>query len=446
MPSAAPPPPAEPTLDGELPAASADSEHGGLPGADGRNFALLVLHQVLFRVGWVFKTESIVMPYFLDLVGGGPVVRSLLMVLNRFGASVPPALYARRLKLMRQKRWSLCATTVGSGLPFAAMSLLWWSGAWREADGAVAWWTKWFFLAMYAWFFVVTGLNQLSLQTVQGKLVRADRRGRLFTAGVVLGAPLAILAVALLMPAWLRLPDGGFTPIFGASAALFFLSGLAMLAIREVDDAFTDVREPGWRRVRRAAWLAVEDPQLRPVAIAAALYSSAFTLFPHYQSLARDSAGESFDVQSLVTWTVTQHTAVALVGLLAGPVADLFGSRRAVRLTMFGAATAPLAAMMLASSPWGREWFWLVFLPLGCTPVTNKMLLNYTLELVGREHHALYTSSIGLCLALPVLVGSPLVGLLVGWLGMIPAFALVAGVLLLAGFQSLLLKEPGRMA
>ncbi|TWT99558.1 Major Facilitator Superfamily protein [Botrimarina colliarenosi] len=444
-----PPPPTAPAPIGQSPSAPAGSdEHGGVPGSESRNFFLLVAHQVFFRVGWVFKTESIVMPYFLDVIGGGPVLRSWLMVLNRIGASVPPTLYARRLKLMRQKRWSLMATTIGSGVPFAAMSVLWASGAWREADGGVAWWTKWYFLAMYAWFFVVTGLNQLSIQTVQGKLVRAERRGRLFTTGVLFGCPLAILAVVMLMPRWLALPDGGFAWIFAAPGVAFLLSGLMMLGVRETDDDFTEVHEAGWRRFRRAAWLAFEEPKLRGVAIAAALYSSAFALFPHYATLAREAAGAGFDIQSLVTWTVTQHSAVAVVSLLAGPIADRFGARHAVQMTMLGAALAPITAIVLATTgdAGGGQLFWLVFLPLGFTPVTNKMLLNYTLELVDREHHTLYTSAVGLCLAVPVIGGSLLAGVLIGWLGVVPVFTMGAVVMLLAFAQTLRLAEPRRQS
>ncbi|MEQ8849765.1 MFS transporter [Botrimarina sp.] len=423
---AAPVAPAEPR--------GADASHGGRPGAERRNFVWLVVHQVLFRVGWVFKTESIVMPYFLDLLGGGAVVRSLLMVLNRIGASLPPVLYARRLKLMPQKRWSLMATTIGAGMPFAVISVLWASDAWRAADGAPAWWTKWVFLALYGWFFAVVGLNQLSVQTVQGKLVRAERRGRLFSLGVIFGAPLAVLAVTTLMPVFLAMPGGGFDYLFAAPAIAFTLAGLTMLAIRETDDDFSEPHANGLRRVRRAAWLLFEDPRMRPVAVATALYSSAFTLFPHYQTLARESAGAGFDVRSLVTWTVTQHVAVAVASLMAGPIADRFGSRRAVQLAMLGAATAPLTAIALATggASASGQAYWLVFLPLGFTPVTNKMLLNYTLELVGREHHAQYTSSVGLCLAAPVVVGSPLVGSLVWRLGIVPVLAGGAAVMLLA--------------
>lgn len=70
------------------------------------------------------------------------------------------------------------------------------------------------------------------------------------------------------------------------------------------------------------------------------------------------------------------------------------------------------------------------------------MLINYTLELVDREDHPRYISAIGMCLALPVIVGSPLVGYLVSLLGCVPVFALGAAVMLAAGVQTLRLHEP----
>ena len=43
-----------------------------LPKHSPRNFFLLVLYQVTQRVGWIFKTESIIIPAFMDYIGGGP--------------------------------------------------------------------------------------------------------------------------------------------------------------------------------------------------------------------------------------------------------------------------------------------------------------------------------------------------------------------------------------
>ena len=43
-------------------------------------------------------------PAFLDYIGGTPWLRGFLPMLNRFGHSVPPILFARRLKVMPRKK------------------------------------------------------------------------------------------------------------------------------------------------------------------------------------------------------------------------------------------------------------------------------------------------------------------------------------------------------
>ena len=418
------------------------------PECERANFVWLALHQVMIRIGWVFKTESIVMPFFMSLVGGGPVWQGSLMVFNRFGFSVPPALFARSLKLMPQKRWAVFGMTLGMAAPFALLSVVWASGVWREADGSAAWWMPFLFLAAYGVFFALTGMNQLAVHSIQGKLVRPERRGRLFAASVTVGSPIAILVAWLLMPRWLGLPDGGFAWLFAAPALAFAVASLTQLAIREASDDHVEAASPAWRRLWDATRLALAPGPCRRIAVASLLFSSAFTLFPHYQALARQeaeaSAAGSFDVRSLMVWTITQHAAVAVLSLVAGPMADRVGNRAAVRFGVFGTALGPLTAIALASMPAdvAARWFWVVFLPLGFTPVTIKMLINYTLELVPREEHPRYVSAIGMCLAWPVIVGSPLVGALVGAVGCVPVFALGAGVLLLAGWQTLLLSEP----
>ena len=72
----APPLESTPGLAGDGPETDAhDVVCDAPPQSEGRNFLWLTLHQVLMRVGWVFKTESIVMPFFMDAIGGGPVMR-----------------------------------------------------------------------------------------------------------------------------------------------------------------------------------------------------------------------------------------------------------------------------------------------------------------------------------------------------------------------------------
>ena len=76
------------------------------------NFFVLVVHQVLMRTGWIFKTESIIMPAVLDWLGGTGLLRGCLPMLNRFGQSVPPLLLSRRIKILGLKKSALTLSLI----------------------------------------------------------------------------------------------------------------------------------------------------------------------------------------------------------------------------------------------------------------------------------------------------------------------------------------------
>ena len=70
--------------------------HPGIEPRERRNLLLLALHQIVFRIGWIFKTESVIMPAVLDQLSGAGWLRGCMPVLNRFGQSVPPVFLADR--------------------------------------------------------------------------------------------------------------------------------------------------------------------------------------------------------------------------------------------------------------------------------------------------------------------------------------------------------------
>lgn len=409
------------------------------------NFTLLALHQVLLRMGWIFKTESIVIPIFLRLIGGSPAMLGWLPVFNRMGFSIPPLLYARQLKLAPLKRRMVTVTTLAMAAPFAALSALWFSGRWRVGQDAAPW-MPYLFLALYAVFFAITGMNQLGMHTLQGKLIRYNLRGRLFTVAVMVGAPLAVASAWLLLPGWLSSADGGFGWVFGFTAASFFLAGLSVAFAKESPDDYQAPPTSPIEKFREARATLLHDPRARPVAVLSMLVASNFMLFPHYQSLYPLAPGETIlaNLPRMMLWVCAQNAATAAFSLVAGPVADRLGNRAALRLATLGLATGPLVAILLAQlgPQAAKQWFWLVFLPLGFMPVTVKLLINYTLEAAPDDDHPRYVAAIGLCFAAPVVVGAPLVGLAVGAAGAAPVFAVGLVVLLLAFGQSLRLPEP----
>ncbi|WP_425397054.1 MFS transporter [Aeoliella sp.] len=406
------------------------------------NFLLLALHQILLRVGWIFKTESIVMPVFMRVIGGGPVLQALLMVLSRLGLSIPPVLFSRTLKIARRKKWWYSACSMSMAVPFAGLAVLCGTGWWQDSSGRPRWWMPAVFLVLYAMFFALTGMNQLAAHALQGKLVRIQLRGRLFSASVLVGAPIAIVAAIAWMPDWLSNQEQGFAALFGCSAALFAASGLVTLPLREAPDDFKQSRSPVWRYFHHA-WQVIEhDVNARALALLTVLFSTSFMLFPHYVSAVTNAA--DFDLRRMTLWVCVQNAGTAALSLVVGPLADRYGNRAALHLTVAGGALSPLLAVAaVLGADWLRESYaWLIFVPLGFSPVTLRLLTNYALEIAHRHDHPKYISAIGLCMALPVMVGAPLVGLLAKWAGYLPVFVLGFLMVLAALWQTFRIAEP----
>lgn len=375
-----------------------------------RNFLLMALYQVVMRTGWIFKTESVVMPAVLDTVtGGGPwggLLRGCLPVLNRLGHGIPPLLFARRLKILPQKRWGVFVCTLCMALVFFALSTMW------RMQGTVArGWMPVLFLTCYFVFFVVTGINNLSFDTLQGKLIHAARRGRLMLLANTAGATTAIVAALLLMPLWLTAEGGQFELIFGFSALCFAAASVCMGMVVEPSDNYVEAAT-GLDQVIRRSWrLLKSDREFRRLALVAMAFSSSLVLFPHYQALGRSPRlALSFD--NLMLWVVVQNAGTALFSLVAGPLADRHGNRLVIRSIMLVTAIVPTAAILISySQNWGPSAYPAVFTFVGLTPVGFKIINNYTLEISRAEDHPRYLSTLGLCFALPLLLSPAL-----GWL------------------------------
>ena len=420
--------------------------HPEIESRESRNLLLLAAHQIVFRIGWVFKTESVIMPAFLDLVAGpgSGWLRGWMPMLNRFGQNVTPVFFAERLRATRLKKRGLAAYVLLMSLPLGLLALAWLAFG-RQSPGSMIW----LFLVLYFVFFVFNGLYHVSFGTVQGKLIRPTRRGRLLLVSTALGTIPAMAAVWWLLADWLKTPDWGFGCIFGWTAGCIFLSGLIVLALSEPpDDRPTAPRfragpKHAWRAIRRALsdtrHVLRRDANLRRLGMVAPLFGCSLIVFPHYQALARVLDD---DPQWLMVFVIVQNAAVGAFSLLVGPAADAWGNRLTLRVLIFGSAFAPLLAIGLAhSGDLGADLYWLVFIPLGVTPLVFRILINYTLEVCKPDEHARYVSTVNLCLAAPF-VFSPAVGWAVDAAGFEVVFLAAAGLVLLGGCLTFRLDEP----
>ncbi|HQX49371.1 MAG TPA: MFS transporter [Planctomycetaceae bacterium] len=408
---------------------------------ESRNLGILALQLIIMRIGWIFKTESVIIPHVLDIISSNASwARGFLPVLNRLGQSLPPLLAADFIRDIRLKKRALIYTTMGMALPFLTLASVWW---WLEARDRL--WLVVLFLILYLLFFSATGLNQLVDGTLQGKLIRPDRRGRLLGIAGVIGSIGAVCAAYFLLRPWIQLPNhDGFVYIFMFNGSAYVIAGLmANLCHEQPDESPADkpARPPFWSPFARAWQTFRDDQRFRRAAWMATLFMTGLLLFPHYQAMAREMLGTS-DLD-IIWWVIAQNISVGVLSPIFGGIADRWGNRIALRIAAFLAAFTPIIAVLLAS-PWfplGREWFWITYVFLGLTPVTMKTISNYTLELVPRDKHPQYLSTMTICYTVPFLF-SPLLGFAMDYIPFQIPFLAVSCTIAIGGLLTFRMAEP----
>ena len=407
---------------------------------------------MVLRTGWMFKTESVIMPAFLDAVAGpgAGALRGCMPVLSRIGQSVPPLFLADRLRKISHKKLALAALAILMSVPFAALSMLW-----LVTPGARSvLWMPGVFLGLYLLFFVSYGLYLLSFGTLQGKLIRPTRRGLLLLVSTFCGTIPAIGLTLYLLPGWLGnshdRPESGtpaYGQIFAFVAMCFFLAGLLALLVFEPGDKAAG--RPAVKRgsVANALRALGQDRNLRRLVLVAMLCGSGLMISPHYQALGLGELG--LDRGEMMIWVITQSISVGILSLVVGPLADARGYRLTLQGLIFASAVAPAFAAFLPhlDGPLAGRLFWLVYIPLGVSPLVLRTLVNYTLELCPPDSHPRYLSILSLCLAVPFMF-SPAVGWLIDPLGPLGSsgfeVVFLGGVclILLSGLLAFRLDEP----
>jgi len=426
---------------------------GAAAGREARNTAWIEIYQVIVRVGWIFKTETIIMPAVLDAVVDSGLLRGLLPVLNRGGQSIPPLLASSALARLPVKKWALVWTSLGMAACFAVLAAAWGPLEAGRPDRLAI-----LFLVLYGLFSSVNGLNQLVVASLQGKLISPGHRGRAMVVSVAVGSVLAIIAAVLLLGRWLGEPDG-FPKIFAVTGGFFALAAIAPLFLDEPPDGGLEngppragdgpgrADRPNWMH---ATWQGIDawrrtlagDRALVRLSLVAACFSAVLMLFPHYQAFARDRLGSR--IGSLLTWVVVQNAATGAASLVAGPLADRRGTRVVLVWLVALSSATPLVVTLLSLLPHATaaEWFWLVYLPLGLNPISLKIFTNYALELAPRAaEHPRYVSIVGAALAAPFVL-SPLVGMSVDRFGFRHVFLTGAAVIAYGAVLALGLPEP----
>ena len=183
------------------------------------------------------------------------------------------------------------------------------------------------------------------------------------------------------------------------------------------------------------------DVNFRRLAAIAACYGISITLFPHYQAYLRERL--SLGLESFVPWLIAQNIGAAAFSIPLGRIADRFGNRLAINVTMLLLCAAPALTIVWLNWAGGAEvGFYVVFFLLGLTPVAMRTFSNYTLEIADAGQQPKYLSTLGACMAVPVVLCSAPLGWLIDRMGFEPIFLTVIAVLLIGWLLTLGLREP----
>ena len=357
-------------------------------------------------------------------------------MLNRLGQSIPPLLFSDRIGNVKLKKKALWLSSTLMGMCFLMLAVFWWS-----TDGENRSWWPWLFLTIYALFFAATGCNQLLFNTLTGKLVVAQQRGRLAAVGSLVGGLSAIGFGFLLLKPWLESTPPQFGLIFGFTGAAMVTAACLALLLDETPDQQPLPLRSGIDIVAGAWQTVMQDNNFRLLTIAGAMFGMSMTLFPHYQSIAREKLDIGY--HTMLYWVVAQHIGASVLSVPAGWLADRSGNRRVLRILMGLMCLAPAMLVVLQQLDSPARGFYLgIFFLLGLTPIAFRYFNNYTLEITTAENHPAYLSTLSCCIALPVIATSLLVGWLIDIVGLLTVFSGVLSLLVVGWGATFMLIEP----
>lgn len=415
-----------------------------------RNFITSVVHFIVLRLGWVFKTESVIIPGFVGRLAHlacpnmEGFMLSLIPVISRLGRGLPQLVVAQRVEhLPRHSRafmLSVALFTVPWGFFFFVLFL---APATHPSILLIL-----FFLS-YGTFWLASGASRTLFGVLQGKLIAVESRGRLFAWSQTVGCFIAA-GVALFMRGFLK--EGG--PAFPSNYAIAF--GLSSLFFALCLVVLFFLKEPAYPQPNRKTSLGHflgrtlevfrQDKNFRLLAIAGALTSITFLLFPYYIKLGRELVGVGEGM--FAYFIIAQNVMNGANSWVMGRMADRRGNKKPLCIIATISAIIPLLALLLAhlprlgissaAAPWA---YTLIFLIIGMLPAAMRIRVNYTLELAPIAKHPIYVAALNSTQVLTVAL-SPLIGLAIDAFSFPPVFLIVAGVAAVGAILTFTLIEP----
>ena len=404
-----------------------------------RNYVGLAWHGTFLAAATALGQPTTILPAYVALLGGSPVLVGTMMSVLLAGSVVPELLFAHIVEGSARKRPFLLLAVFSRAGAWLVLGALTWLFA--GGGGALLLVLLFVLLAVFA---VGGSLGSVAYTDIFGRSIAPGVRGRFYASRQFLGS-MAALAITYL--AGLILAGGrgstpaGYALLFLGAGVLMLLAGLGFMLVRE--NPVPRVAQPPLSAYLRQVpdfWR--QDPGLRALVWIENVASLHLMLLPFYMLLAEVYLHAR--VGDVAFYTMAQIVGGALSNLVWGWLGDRFGNGSVLRVCLWLGVTMPLAALALAAFLPGG--YFLIFVVLGAAIASRNLAYNNVLvDIAPVPLRATYTGIVG-TLTAPSLLLPMLGGSLIAWLGYRDVFVLVAAALAFAaatvGRSRHLVAEP----
>lgn len=409
--------------------------------AQTRNFWVFAIHFILVRIGWLFKTESVIISSFVRGLTESSMIIGLFPMISRLGQTLPQLFMAAAIQhVSRKKQALLISFSLYFIVWFAIFLLLLFVPYDKKTLILVC------FFILYTIFWLNNGCYQVLVNIVRGKLIAVETRGRLISvSGFIGGLGALIVAVYMVRPLLITPHDFSIRPytlIFLLAGVFFLGAWIILFWLQEPALAHGHAKKSVKHFLVDALALVWHDRNFILFFSVGTLITIGYGLIYFYTVFSCNELHTPLSM--LANYLVVQVVANMLGSYVYGRMADAVGNKRVLIIIMILVALTPLTAVLVITAPNVPYRIWLfsaVYFLIGFNLPVHQILINYLLEIAPLDKHPHYLGVYN-ALRTVVFIFPPLTGLCIDIFGFVPVFFALS--LLLSGgiILSLRLIEP----
>lgn len=367
-----------------------------------RNFSMLTLDGALYNAALTILDATILIPLFLEHVGGSPMLIGLSIAIRQLGFILPQIFMAQWMyripRLDRFVFWTyLICRFAFLFLPFVLVE--------SPSSQAVL---LTFFIG-YTLFSLGEGIIQVPWMDLFGRTIRTENHGRLFGLMQSLGA-VGSFGCGLVIQQVLAHPErypypSNFFIFFSLAFAVLFLSTLSFLCVKDRPRRKVSVPESSWSATLRGlprTWK--HNRAFRTLLIVQTLVGMHQLVMPFYILYVQGLQG--IGLSFIGTLVMAQVVGGIVSGLLIGWFSAQYGNRKAIQFTALINVLVPLLILLAGMGKTAeqvRAYVLLAFVMLGVVGGSWIGFTNYLLEICTDETRGRFVAYLNMCSA-PVAV------------------------------------------